>query len=86
MPDRQNPATTNHNPTIEIYRANILIHQGGYIIVDLLASYQVDAHWDLGFNISNLFDKKYCQTIGTMDNGNAFSEPRNFMATASYKF
>jgi outer membrane receptor for ferric coprogen and ferric-rhodotorulic acid len=46
----------------------------------------VDAHWDLRFNITNLFDKKYYQPIGTVDSGNAFGEPRNFMVTANYKF
>lgn len=70
----------------EIYKTNNPIRQGGYTIFDLLAAYQVNTHWDLRFNVTNLFDKTYYQTIGTVDSGNAFGEPRNFVVTANYKF
>jgi outer membrane receptor for ferric coprogen and ferric-rhodotorulic acid len=70
----------------EIYKTNNLIRQGGYTIADIWAAYQVNRNWDLRFNVSNLFDKNYYQTIGSVDSGNAFGEPRNFFVTANYKF
>lgn len=62
------------------------IRQGGYTIMDLMASYKVSEHLDLRLNIYNIFDKYYYQTIGSTQDNNHFGSPRNFLVTAKYSF
>ncbi len=62
------------------------IRQGGYTIVDLMASYRVSKNLDLRLNLNNVFDKYYYQTIGSTQDNNHFGAPRNFLITATYRF
>jgi len=62
------------------------IKQGGYTLVDLNASYDVDPHLQLGVNFNNVFDKHYYSSILSTSGGNVVGDPRNFAVTARYKF
>jgi outer membrane receptor for ferric coprogen and ferric-rhodotorulic acid len=70
----------------QIYKTNAPIRQAGYAIADLNAGWQVNDRIDLRFSVSNLFDRGYYQAISSIDSGNAFGEPRNYTATARYRF
>ena len=41
---------------------------------------------DLQMNISNLFDRRYFETLGTNNGGNYFGVPRRLLLTAKYQF
>ena len=62
------------------------IRQGGYTLLDLMASYQVNKNLDIRLNLYNVFDKYYYQTIGSTQDNNHFGAPRNFLLTAKYTF
>lgn len=70
----------------EITRPTAAIRQGGYAIVDLMASWQATRQLDLRLNVYNLLDKTYYQAISAIDSGNAFGTPRNVVVTARYRF
>ena len=62
------------------------IKQGGYTLVDLNASYDVDRNLQLGLNLNNVFDKHYYSSILSTTGGNVVGDPRNFAVTARYTF
>ena len=61
------------------------VEQGSYALVDLMARYQINNQTSLQLNVNNLFNKKYYSQIGFYNQG-AWAEPRNVMATLSYKY
>ncbi|MFL9926840.1 TonB-dependent siderophore receptor [Herbaspirillum lusitanum] len=63
-----------------------LVRQGGYALFDLMSGWQINRHLELRLSISNLFDKRYYQTVYNTVSGNTFGEPRNFSLTAKYTF
>ncbi|MDC2862956.1 TonB-dependent siderophore receptor [Delftia sp. DT-2] len=62
------------------------VRQGGYTLVDLMASYQFSRQLDIRLNVSNLTDKYYYQAIGSTQDNNHFGAPRNVLLTARYRF
>jgi iron complex outermembrane receptor protein/outer membrane receptor for ferric coprogen and ferric-rhodotorulic acid len=64
------------------------IHQGGYTLVNLHTNYQVTRQLELQYNLNNVFDKVYYQSIPTSNNwgGLFYGEPRNFAVTARYSY
>lgn len=62
------------------------IEQGGYAVVDLFTSYDVDSHLTLSLNANNLFDREYYSSILATSGGNFVGDPRNYMLTARYRF
>jgi len=60
--------------------------QAGYAIWSGRIGYRIDDHWSLALNGSNLFDKKYYQSVGAVSWGNFYGEPRNFMVTLKGTF
>nr|WP_232245935.1 TonB-dependent receptor [Delftia acidovorans] len=62
------------------------VRQGGYTLVDLMASYQFSRQLDIRLNIHNLTDKYYYQAIGSTQDNNHFGAPRNVLLTARYRF
>jgi len=59
--------------------------QDAYAVVGLLASYEVDEHLTVGFNLNNLFDEKYYDGLGTFASG-SYGEPRNAVVNAKWRF
>lgn len=59
----------------------------GRAIVDLFVQYKIDKNWTVAFNVNNVFDKKYYQTItwANPNGGNWYGAPRNFLLSARYK-
>lgn len=62
------------------------IQQGGYTIVGLNGSYDLNERTEIRLNINNLFDKYYYQSLGWSTGGNVFGAPRNALLTARYRF
>ena len=62
------------------------IQQGGYTLANLHAIYELSEHLELQYNLDNVFDKKYIQTIGNDNYWNFYGEPRNFNVALRAKF
>lgn len=58
--------------------------QGGHTVVDVLAGYQMNSHWSVNLNVSNLLDKVYYSRLGGVNSYNTFGEPRNYSLTIRY--
>lgn len=54
------------------------ISQAPYTLVGLHAVYDVNKNLAVQFNVDNLFDRKYYQTVGNTDYWNFFGTPRTF--------
>jgi outer-membrane receptor for ferric coprogen and ferric-rhodotorulic acid len=50
-----------------------------FVVINLRAGYQIDAHWRAALSVNNVFDQIYYQTIGTREGGNWYGEPRGFV-------
>jgi len=53
--------------------------QAGYSVWNLFAQYRIDANWQLGLNVNNLFDRKYYTSISDPTYGNYYGDPFNWM-------
>ncbi|KGD89859.1 hypothetical protein JL37_17950 [Achromobacter sp. RTa] len=62
------------------------LQQGGYATVDLKLGYEINRHLDAALNVTNLFDRKFYQTISSPRSQNVFGEPRAFMLTLRAKY
>jgi TonB-dependent siderophore receptor len=71
----------NAQSGIHVRDGDVRFGQGGYAIWNARAAYLLGEHWELAFNINNLFDKHYYQRLGSVNYGNIYGEPRNWMLT-----
>ncbi|MBL8265639.1 TonB-dependent siderophore receptor [Steroidobacter sp.] len=59
--------------------------QGGYTLVNARAEYQINTAWSAAFNINNVTDKTYYQSVGSASMSNWYGEPRNFILSVRFK-
>ena len=57
-----------------------------YAVLDLSASYAIDANWRVGLTVKNIFDKIYYETLGALTSDNWYGEPRNFLVKIDASF
>ena len=62
------------------------IQQQGYALTNLHAIYEINKNLEVQYNLDNVFDKKYYQTIGNPNYWNFQGEPRNFNLALRAKF
>lgn len=62
------------------------IYQGPYTLVGLHAIYDVNKHLQLQFNVDNLFDRAYYQTVGNSNYWNFMGQPRTFSLALRARF
>lgn len=62
------------------------IEQAGYSLTNLHAVYEINEQLELQYNLDNVFDKKYIQTIGNDNYWNFYGEPRNFNVALRARF
>lgn len=62
------------------------VRQGFFSVADLRASYAINDHLSLSLNLNNIFDRVYYQTIYSVEFGNWYGAPRNFMLKLDGKF
>ena len=74
------------NLTYTVCYPGVTVRQGFYSVVSAFTSYQINKNWSAQFNINNLFDRRYYQTISSTLNGNWYGEPRSYMLTLSGNF
>lgn len=62
------------------------IRQDAYHLTNLHAIYEISRNLELQYNLDNVFDKKYYQTLGNTNYWNFYGEPRNFNVALRAKF
>mgnify|MGYP006199215311 CR=1 FL=1 len=62
------------------------IRQDAYHLTNLHAIYEINRNLELQYNLDNVFDKKYYQTLGNTNYWNFYGEPRNFNVALRAKF
>ncbi|WP_437879814.1 TonB-dependent siderophore receptor [Pseudomonas sp. LRF_L74] len=64
------------------------IEQGGYALLNLHANYQVNRQFSVQYNLNNVLDKTYYQSLPTSNNwgGLYYGDPRNFSFTLRYTY
>ena len=62
------------------------VMQPGYALWSARIGSRVDEHWTLALNGNNLFDKHYYSSVGAINWGNFYGEPRNLMLTLQGDF
>lgn len=60
--------------------------QGGYLLTNLFASWDLSREWQLGLNLNNLFDRKYYASIIEPSYGNYYGEPLRWTLSLRGKF
>ncbi len=66
--------------------AGVSVTMPDYWLFNALASYQVNPHLVLRFNINNLFDEQYVRSFNNNGGRFAFGAPRTYQLTAEFKF
>lgn len=62
------------------------IEQKAYHLTSLHAVYEVSKNLEVQYNLDNVFDKKYYQTLGNPNYWNFYGEPRNFNLALRARF
>lgn len=64
--------------------SEIFSRQGAYAVVNSMASYDIDAHWNVALNVNNVFDRKYLTSL--FWDQSYYAAGRNAMATLTWKY
>ncbi|HDZ56773.1 MAG TPA: TonB-dependent siderophore receptor [Pseudomonas xinjiangensis] len=62
----------------------IVSRQGSYAVVNALASYDLDEHFNIALNVNNLLDRKYLTSLYWSQS--YYAAPRNAMATLTWTY
>ena len=65
---------------------NSNVRQNAYALVDLMASYDFDAHWSTSLNIGNVTDRKYLLSLYQSAGSTNYGAPRNLTASVTWKY
>jgi len=66
---------------------SIRYKQGSYAVVNLMANYKIDQHWDAAINLYNVTNEKYLSSLRYASAGQAFyAAPFSGMATLTWKY
>jgi len=60
--------------------------QDAYHLTNLHAIYEINKNLEVQYNLDNVFDKKYYQTLGNPNYWNFYGEPRNFNVALRARF
>lgn len=64
--------------------STIVSRQGSYAVANALASYDIDAHFNVSLNVNNLFDRKYLTSLYWAQS--YYAPSRNTMVTLAWKY
>jgi len=62
------------------------IQQKPYTLTNLHAVYEINQNLEVQYNLDNVFDKKYMQTVGNPNYWQFYGEPRNFNVALRAKY
>jgi outer membrane receptor for ferric coprogen and ferric-rhodotorulic acid len=59
-------------------RKYIQLRQGFYAVASIRASYAFNRHLFVALNVNNILDRRYWQTLSSLESGNWYGQPRNY--------
>ncbi|KDA92049.1 hypothetical protein T296_23425 [Pantoea agglomerans Eh318] len=65
---------------------NLVADQGFYSIFSSRLGYDINQNWNAAINVNNIFDRRYYSSLGSVEGGNWYGEPRNFVLSIQGKF
>ncbi|MGI4839527.1 MAG: TonB-dependent siderophore receptor [Janthinobacterium lividum] len=65
--------------------ATSVVRQNAYGLVDLMASYDIDSHWNTALNFNNITDRKYLLSMYSQT-ASSYGAPRNLTASVTWKY
>lgn len=65
---------------------NSAVRQDAYVLVDLMASYDIDDHWNTSLNLNNVTDRKYLLSLYQAAGSTNYGAPRNLTASVTWKY
>ncbi|MCB5186484.1 TonB-dependent siderophore receptor [Methylobacillus caricis] len=66
---------------------NVRVRQDSYALVNLMANYEIDQHWNAAVNVYNLTDEKYLTSLMWANGGQSYyGAPMNASATLTWKY
>lgn len=66
---------------------SIRYKQGSYAVLNLMANYKIDQHWDAAINLYNVTNEKYLSSLRYASAGQAYyAAPASAMATLTWKY
>jgi len=65
---------------------NLIADQGFYSIFSSRLGYDINQNWNAAINVNNIFDRRYYSSLGSVEGGNWYGEPRNFVLSIQGKF
>ena len=71
--------------TNPVTRAAERLEQPSHTLLNLMAQYRIDQHWQLQFNVDNVLDKKYYSSVGFY-NAYTWGQPRRYLLSLDYRF
>jgi len=80
-------ASVNWQSDIYVDIGTVRYEQDSYAVLNLMANYKIDNHWDAAVNVYNVTDEKYLSSFRYSAYGQAFyAAPVNAMATLTWKY
>lgn len=80
-------ASVNWQSDIYVDIGSVRYTQDSYAVLNLMANYKIDKHWDVAVNLYNVTDEKYLSSFRYAAFGQAFyAAPFNGMATLTWKY
>lgn len=70
----------------KLYNSISQVHRPGYSVWNMRIGYKLTKNWMAALNINNLFDKKYYEYPGYLENRNNYGAPRNALLTLRGRF
>ncbi len=66
---------------------SIRYKQGSYAVLNLMANYKIDQHWDAAINLYNVTNEKYLSSLRYASAGQAYyAAPASAIATLTWKY
>jgi outer-membrane receptor for ferric coprogen and ferric-rhodotorulic acid len=80
-------ASLNWQSAVHVDIGTVRYAQDGYAILNLMAQYKIDDHWDVAVNLYNVTDEKYLSSLRYSSSGQGYyAPPVNGLATLTWKY
>lgn len=80
-------ASLNWQSAVHVDIGTVRYAQDGYAILNLMAQYAIDKHWDAAINVYNVTDEKYLSSLRFSASGQGYyALPLNALATLTWRY
>lgn len=80
-------ASLNWQSAVHVDIGTVRYAQDGYAILNLMAQYAIDKHWDAAINVYNVTDEKYLSSLRYSSSGQGYyAPPLNALATLTWRY